>query len=582
MLHTHHDTVYLEPTFFTNHIGILESRQLGGREMPKDEKHGIAALKKFVEAIFCKTSDRNKTMINDTSYRPIEDLFPLLCYGKLPAIHEISQSMNSFQAEVMYKNMAKRCSFVRLRKNEEIAYTINDDNDTERHQKSFSDALTLILDGEFDLTNYKYYCKRRGMYIDQSESNVGKTLSFKVGDYISKLETENLLRYLPKEEKKVKEIDWSSYDFDDDLDEEESNMELRPTYRVTSETALLMKIPRPILRCGNPNIGIFQGQLLPMLVGIKKRMETVNADDDLMSCVVPMLQGILSNFLKNIFPTMSTIDVTKFCRHIEYNSYDPGEEVLHPRQIVQTKASFHVVLNGEVDVAEVDHEVADSLNDSEKSSCRTVVKRANDYFGPWSTYDNSWTYANTSTSSSATTTISIKSKSFDDLKDVFFRNFICSSSMKKVLIRMSTASKLGQADTESIDMILKSSYYFSTFSKASRLELIQNSMVAEIHHVAENHVRQLYMKGDVGDCIYYLLDGTVELEGDEVISRSAPSIFGTSPLCNITNRPFTCHMKQTCVLLKVYSKEIALILSNADKRFLKHDTTKINHKCMYG
>merc|ERR1711871_607325 len=37
-------------------------------------------------------------------------------------------------------------------------------------------------------------------------------------------------------------------------------------------------------------------------------------------------------------------------------------------------------------------------------------------------------------------------------------------------------------------------------------------------------------------------------------------------------------MKQTCVLLKVYSKEIALILSNADKRFLKHDTTKINHK----
>ena len=130
-------------------------------------------------------------------------------------------------------------------------------------------------------------------------------------------------------------------------------------------------------------------------------------------------------------------------------------------------------------------------------------------------------------------------------------------------------------------MILKSSHYFSTFSKASRLELIQNSMVAEIHHVAENHVRQLYMKGDVGDCIYYLLDGTVELEGNEVISRSAPSIFGTSPLCNITNRPFTCHMKQTCVLLKVYSKEIALILSNADKRFLKHDTTKIHHKCMY-
>ena len=51
--------------------------------------------------------------------------------------------------------MAKRCSFVKLRKNEEIAYTINDDNDTEHNQKSSSDALILILDGEFDLTNYK-------------------------------------------------------------------------------------------------------------------------------------------------------------------------------------------------------------------------------------------------------------------------------------------------------------------------------------------------------------------------------------------------------------------------------------------
>ena len=163
--------------------------------MLRDEKNGIVVLKKFVESIFCKKSDRNKTVINDTSYRPMEDLFPLLCYGKLPAIHEMSQSMSSFQTEVMYKNMAKRCSFVKLRKNEEIAYTINDDNDTEHNQKSSSDALILILDGEFDLTNYRYYCKRRGMYIDQSESNVGKMLSFKVGDYISKLETENLLRW---------------------------------------------------------------------------------------------------------------------------------------------------------------------------------------------------------------------------------------------------------------------------------------------------------------------------------------------------------------------------------------------------
>ena len=154
-----------------------------------------------------------------------------------------------------------------------------------------------------------------------------------------------------------------------------------------------------------------------------------------------MLQGILSNFLQKYFPTMSTIDVTKFCRHIEYNSYDPGEEVLHPRQIVQTKASFHVVLNGEVDVAEVDHEVADSLNDSEKSSCRTVVKRANDYFGHGVHTITRGHMQTLLLHPSATTTISIKSKSFDDLKDVFFRNFICSSSMKKVLIRMSTASR---------------------------------------------------------------------------------------------------------------------------------------------
>ena len=68
------------------------------------------------------------------------------------------------------------------------------------------------------------------MYIDQSESNVGKMLSFKVGDYINKLETVSIAISTNDEEKRFSKSLWphatsqrfrffSSWI---DLDEEES------------------------------------------------------------------------------------------------------------------------------------------------------------------------------------------------------------------------------------------------------------------------------------------------------------------------------------------------------------------------
>ena len=52
-------------------------------------------------------------------------------------------------------------------------------------------------------------------------------------------------------------------------------------------------------------------------------------------------------------------------------------------------------MSGEVHVIVVEKETPSINGDNETDieESQTYIKHASEYFGPWSTYDNSWTYA---------------------------------------------------------------------------------------------------------------------------------------------------------------------------------------------
>ena len=108
---------------------------------------GLNELKQFIVSLFDNIGTkndikftRNNVELNDEAYNPEVDLLPLIIDGTLPGIHELSNnSMSKFQREVMYHNIAKRCSFLKLKQNDQIVH----------NEQSSSNDLMLIVDGTF-------------------------------------------------------------------------------------------------------------------------------------------------------------------------------------------------------------------------------------------------------------------------------------------------------------------------------------------------------------------------------------------------------------------------------------------------
>ena len=313
---------------------------------------GLNELKIFIETLF----NNNNNKINDKYYKPNQDLLPLIINGTLPAINEICDcSMTTFQKDIMYNNIAKRCTFLKLNKGDKIIHNIDM---TDENTTTDNDDLLLILSGSFKLINYKYYNKREEKYMNHNDCSVDQIITFNQGDYISKPETKNLLRYLPQEEKKEEEeIDWRNYTFDDENDKDKQVEEiLLPTFQVISNDAIIMKIPRPILRCGNLNVAIFHSKLLPELIDMKKKMEQMYQNkndnnnninyknmDDLLYFVIPAIHGILSKFLLNIFPTMTATEMANVCQYIEYNVYPSNnQDIIQPIDILNLLVFLYI------------------------------------------------------------------------------------------------------------------------------------------------------------------------------------------------------------------------------------------------
>ena len=133
---------------------------------------GLDDLKHFILNLFNKQEkdNKNSNIINDKAFRPIDDLLPLLVNGTLPGINEVSNhSMTAYQKEVMYNNIAKRSTFLKLRQNDQIAHNSTTD-------EFAADDFMLVISGTFKLINYKYYNKREEKYIDHTTSKTGKSI----------------------------------------------------------------------------------------------------------------------------------------------------------------------------------------------------------------------------------------------------------------------------------------------------------------------------------------------------------------------------------------------------------------------
>ena len=99
---------------------------------------GLNELKIFIETLF-NNNINNNNKINDKYYKPNQDLLPLIINGTLPAINEICDcSMTTFQKDIMYNNIAKRCTFLKLNKGDKIIHNIDmtDENTTTSDTKT--------------------------------------------------------------------------------------------------------------------------------------------------------------------------------------------------------------------------------------------------------------------------------------------------------------------------------------------------------------------------------------------------------------------------------------------------------------